>query len=196
MARGCAHPSGVIQRTVGATLYLDGCGAGAGAVSSRVHAPAPRWDSAPLAKIHNPAAATHRPGRVQQCRHAAELYDGLDAAAEPRCADLHLQTVRPLRPHERASRGRRPLCQQMRARGDLLHRVSYEAMDDVLEGMIKNGIATGFGDEWSGSAPPRSTPATGRSLRPENLISLSIACTRSRVASGSLRERDLVRLIW
>jgi predicted amidohydrolase YtcJ len=34
------------------------------------------------------------------------------------------------------------------ARGDLLHRVSYEAMDDVLEGMIKNGIATGFGDEW------------------------------------------------
>jgi predicted amidohydrolase YtcJ len=38
--------------------------------------------------------------------------------------------------------------QQVRARGDLLHRVSYEAMDDVLEGMVKNGIATGFGDEW------------------------------------------------
>jgi predicted amidohydrolase YtcJ len=38
--------------------------------------------------------------------------------------------------------------QQVRARGDLLHRVSYEAVDDVLEGMIKNGIATGFGDEW------------------------------------------------
>ncbi len=38
--------------------------------------------------------------------------------------------------------------QQVRARGDLMHRVSYEAMDDVLEGMITNGIATGFGDEW------------------------------------------------
>ena len=38
--------------------------------------------------------------------------------------------------------------QQVRARGDLLHRVSYEAIDDVLEAMIKNGIATGFGDEW------------------------------------------------
>ena len=38
--------------------------------------------------------------------------------------------------------------QQVRARGDLLHRVSYEAQDDVLEGMIKHGIATGFGDEW------------------------------------------------
>ena len=38
--------------------------------------------------------------------------------------------------------------QQVRARGDLLHRVSYEAAEDVLEAMIKNGIATGFGDEW------------------------------------------------
>jgi predicted amidohydrolase YtcJ len=38
--------------------------------------------------------------------------------------------------------------QQVRSRGDLLHRVSYEAIDDVVEAMIKNGIATGFGDEW------------------------------------------------
>jgi predicted amidohydrolase YtcJ len=38
--------------------------------------------------------------------------------------------------------------QQVRARGELLHRVSYEAIDDVLEAMIRNGIATGFGDEW------------------------------------------------
>jgi hypothetical protein len=38
--------------------------------------------------------------------------------------------------------------QQVRARSDFLHRVSYEAMDNVLEGMIKNGIATGFRDEW------------------------------------------------
>jgi predicted amidohydrolase YtcJ len=38
--------------------------------------------------------------------------------------------------------------QEVRARGELLHRVSYEAMDDVLDGMIRNGIATGFGDEW------------------------------------------------
>ena len=38
--------------------------------------------------------------------------------------------------------------QQVRARGDLLHRVSYEAAEDFLEAMIKNGISTGFGDEW------------------------------------------------
>ena len=38
--------------------------------------------------------------------------------------------------------------QQLRARGELLHRVSYEAFDDVLETMIKDGICTGFGDAW------------------------------------------------
>ena len=38
--------------------------------------------------------------------------------------------------------------QQVRARGDLLHRVSYEASGKQLESMIEAGIETGFGDEW------------------------------------------------
>ncbi len=38
--------------------------------------------------------------------------------------------------------------QQVRARGDLLHRVSYEADNKVLEAMIAAGMETGFGDEW------------------------------------------------
>ncbi len=38
--------------------------------------------------------------------------------------------------------------QQVRARGELLHRVSYETSGRVLEAMITSGIATGFGDEW------------------------------------------------
>ncbi len=38
--------------------------------------------------------------------------------------------------------------QQVRARGELLHRVSYEANGKVLESMIASGISTGFGDEW------------------------------------------------
>lgn len=38
--------------------------------------------------------------------------------------------------------------QQVRARGDLKHRVSYEASGQVLESMIAGGIMTGFGDEW------------------------------------------------
>jgi predicted amidohydrolase YtcJ len=38
--------------------------------------------------------------------------------------------------------------QQVRARGELLHRVSYEAYGKMLEAMIQNGISTGLGDEW------------------------------------------------
>ncbi|MEP6620948.1 MAG: amidohydrolase family protein, partial [bacterium] len=38
--------------------------------------------------------------------------------------------------------------QDVRARGDLKHRVSYEASGRVLESMIAGGIKTGFGDEW------------------------------------------------
>ena len=38
--------------------------------------------------------------------------------------------------------------QSVRARGDLNHRVSYEASGKVLESMITGGIETGFGDEW------------------------------------------------
>ena len=38
--------------------------------------------------------------------------------------------------------------QDVRARGELLHRVSYEASGTVLDSMIAGGIQTGFGDEW------------------------------------------------
>jgi predicted amidohydrolase YtcJ len=38
--------------------------------------------------------------------------------------------------------------QEVRARGELLHRVSYEATGNVLESMITSGISTGFGDDW------------------------------------------------
>jgi predicted amidohydrolase YtcJ len=38
--------------------------------------------------------------------------------------------------------------QEIRARGDLKHRVSFETSGSTLEAMIANGIETGFGDEW------------------------------------------------
>jgi predicted amidohydrolase YtcJ len=38
--------------------------------------------------------------------------------------------------------------QDVRARGELLHRVSYEASGKVLEAMISGGIQSGFGDDW------------------------------------------------
>ena len=38
--------------------------------------------------------------------------------------------------------------QQVRARRELLHRVSFETSGDMLEAMINNGISSGFVDEW------------------------------------------------
>lgn len=38
--------------------------------------------------------------------------------------------------------------QDVRERGELLHRVSYESSGTVLESLITSGISTGFGDEW------------------------------------------------
>src|SRR4029078_1119788 len=38
--------------------------------------------------------------------------------------------------------------QDVRARGDLKHRISYEASGRVLEAMISAGIQSGFGDDW------------------------------------------------
>jgi predicted amidohydrolase YtcJ len=38
--------------------------------------------------------------------------------------------------------------EEVRARGDLLHRVSYEALGAELESMIAGGMTTGLGDEW------------------------------------------------
>jgi len=38
--------------------------------------------------------------------------------------------------------------QQVRARGELKHRVSYEATGRVLDSMISGGIMSGFGDDW------------------------------------------------
>jgi predicted amidohydrolase YtcJ len=38
--------------------------------------------------------------------------------------------------------------QQVRAAGELKHRVSFETNGDLLEAQIKTGIQTGYGDEW------------------------------------------------
>ena len=51
--------------------------------------------------------------------------------------------------------------QDVRASGDLKHRVSYEADGAVLEAMIANGIETGFGDEWLRFGATWEHPADG-----------------------------------
>jgi len=58
--------------------------------------------------------------------------------------------------------------QQVRARGELRHRVSYEVSGSMLEAMITNGIVTGFGDEW-----------------------IKLGATSEHTADGSFSERTM-----
>ena len=58
--------------------------------------------------------------------------------------------------------------EDVRARGELLHRVSYEAMDAELEAMITGGMITGFGDEW-----------------------IKLGATFEHIADGSFSERTM-----
>jgi predicted amidohydrolase YtcJ len=58
--------------------------------------------------------------------------------------------------------------EQVRARGDLLHRVSYEAEGPQLEAMISGGMTTGLGDEW-----------------------LKLGATSEHTADGSFSERTM-----
>ena len=44
--------------------------------------------------------------------------------------------------------GNLPAMQDVRARGDLKHRISYETNGRSLEAMISAGMQSGFGDEW------------------------------------------------
>jgi predicted amidohydrolase YtcJ len=41
-----------------------------------------------------------------------------------------------------------PAMQDVRARGDLKHRISYETSGRTLEAMISAGLQSGFGDDW------------------------------------------------
>jgi len=58
--------------------------------------------------------------------------------------------------------------QDIRARGELKHRVSYEPQDLVMEAMIRSGLRTGFGDEW-----------------------IKLGATAEHIVDGSFSERTL-----
>jgi len=60
--------------------------------------------------------------------------------------------------------------QQVRERGELLHRVNYESSGEVLDSLIAAGIKTGFGDEW-----------------------IRIGATSEHTVDGSFEERTMSR---
>jgi predicted amidohydrolase YtcJ len=63
-----------------------------------------------------------------------------------------------------------PAMQDVRARGDLKHRISYEMSGRTLDAMISAGMQTGFGDEW-----------------------IRFGATAEHTVDGSFSERTLAR---
>jgi predicted amidohydrolase YtcJ len=70
--------------------------------------------------------------------------------------------------HDEWEKGVLHAMQEQRANGKLLHRVSFEPYDKLLEAMIANGIESGFGDEY-----------------------LSLGATAEHVVDGSFSERTM-----
>jgi len=89
--------------------------------------------SAPFAKIGT--RRTYTPAQAEQ-----RARDGV-AHISKQFARYGLTTVH----HEG---GNLQAMQDVRARGDLRHRISYEASGRVLESLIAAGIQSGFGDDW------------------------------------------------
>ncbi len=89
-------------------------------------------------------------GAVQQRRHAAARSPPAQTEQRERDGIAHIskQFVRYGLTSVHHEGGDLRRMQDVRARGELLHRVSYEASGRVLEAMIAGGIQTGFGDEW------------------------------------------------
>ena len=97
------------------------------------------------------------PAAVQQKR----VFDGVGFISQ-KFVQYGLTTVH----HD--ERGVLPAMQEQRLRGGLLHRVSYEPDGALLEAMIANGIASGFGDEY-----------------------ISLGATSEHTVDGSFSERTM-----
>ena len=80
--------------------------------------------------------------------------------------------------------------QDVRARGELRHRVSYEATGRVLDAMIANGIRSGFGDEWIKFGATAEHTVDGSFS--ERTMALSIPTQRQPAVQGQ-HHRDAGR---
>ena len=107
----------------------------------------------------------HARARVQQRRQATDVHAAEQTAQRERDGIAHIskQFVRYGLTSVHHEGGDLSAIQEVRARGELLHRVSYESSGRVLDSMITGGIRPGSATSGSSSARPRSTRSTARS---------------------------------
>ena len=85
--------------------------------------------------------------------------------------------------------------QAIRARGELLHRVSYETRGALLDAMIANGVQTGFGDEWIRLGASSEHTADGSFSERTMAISTPYA-GRTPAYYGNITEEQPVLDAW
>jgi predicted amidohydrolase YtcJ len=85
--------------------------------------------------------------------------------------------------------------EQVRAQGDLLHRVSYEAMGAELEAMITGGMTTGLGDEWIRLGATFEHTADGSFSERTMALSIPYPGTTSGYR-GNVTEAQEVLNVW
>ncbi|HEX3395814.1 MAG TPA: amidohydrolase [Steroidobacteraceae bacterium] len=84
--------------------------------------------------------------------------------------------------------------QEIRARGALLHRVSYEAEGPELEAMLSGGMSTGLGDEWIRLGATCEHTADGSFS--ERTMALSVPYPGSNGYKGNVTESQEVLNKW
>jgi predicted amidohydrolase YtcJ len=144
------HPVAVRHRGGHTSFYNSRALAMAGVTDATPNPPGGTFDRGPDGRLNG--RVTDRANAVFEGVGRRETFSPEETARRRRdgMAFISKQFVRYglTTVHHEGEDGDLFALQDVRARGDLKHRVSYEATGDVLEAMIRTGLRTGFGDEW------------------------------------------------
>jgi hypothetical protein len=142
------QPVGVRHRGGHTMFYNSKAFAMAGITKVTPNPPGGTYDKGPDGELNgrvtdNASATVERIGLRQ-------TFSAEEAARRARDGQAHIskQFVRYGLTSVHHEGGELGALQDIRARGDLKHRVSYEPQAPVMEAMIRSGLQTGFGDEW------------------------------------------------
>jgi predicted amidohydrolase YtcJ len=162
------HPVRVEHRGGHTSFYNSKALALAGVTKATPNPPGGTFDRGPDGELNG--RVTDRANDVLEKVGVFQTFSGAEKAQRARAGVAHISKMFAAygltSVHHEG--GDLAAIQDVRARGELKHRVSYEAYPDVLEAMLKTGLKTGFGDEW-----------------------IKLGATAEHVVDGSFSERTM-----
>ncbi|THD52230.1 amidohydrolase [Phenylobacterium sp.] len=142
------QPVGVRHRGGHTMFYNSKALAMAGVTKATPDPPGGTYDRGPDGELNG--RVTDNASRPIEAIGLRQTFTPQEAARRGRDGQAHMskQFVRYGLTSVHHEGGDLAALQDIRARGDLKHRVSYEPQALVMEAMIRSGLQTGFGDEW------------------------------------------------